>query len=426
MKLVFLSMIMVCFGALISHATTMNEISERYVRLVLAVGEHDSSYVDAFYGPEKWKEQAKAEHQSLDQIRQSAEALLKSLGNNAETDPMLRLRHEYLFRQIQALISRVDLLIGKKFTFDEESKALYDAVSPAYDEEHYRSILKEIDKLLPGEGTLQSRYEKYRQKFIIPAGKLDSVFQAAIAECKRRTRQHIQLPENENFKLEYVTNKPWSGYNWYQGNFQSLIQVNTDLPIYVDRAIDLACHEGYPGHHVYNVMLEQHLVKDRGWIEFMVYPLYSPQSFIAEGSANFGIQVAFPGPERIAFEEKVLFPLAGITPSTADTYYHIQDLVQELQYAPNDAARQYLDGKITKDQAAKFLTDFNLMTMDQALKRVSFIDHYRSYVINYNLGQDLVKRYIESQGGTSDHPEKRWEVFKELISSPRLPSGLTK
>ena len=120
------------------------------------------------------------------------------------------------------------------------------------------------------------------------------MFKAAIDGCRSRTLQHIQLPPGESFTVEYVTGKSWSGYNWYQGNYRSLIQVNTDLPIYIDRAIDLACHEGYPGHHVYNVLLEKNLVRDRGWVEFSVYPLFSPQSLIAEGTANFGIEVAFP------------------------------------------------------------------------------------------------------------------------------------
>jgi hypothetical protein len=46
-------------------------------------------------------------------------------------------------------------------------------------------------------------------------------------------------------------------------------------------------------------------------------------------------------------------------------------------------------------------------------------------VINYNLGKDLVRKYVESRGGTPDNPEERWEVFRELLSSPRLPSQLT-
>ena len=125
----------------------------------------------------------------------------------------------------------------------------------------------------------------------------------------------MELPPGEQFTVEYVTGKSWSGYNWYQGDFRSVIQVNTDLPIYIDRAIDLACHEGYPGHHVYNVLLEQKLTRERGWVEFSVYPLFSPQSLIAEGTANFGIEVAFPGASGRRSSATSSIPLAGTRPS---------------------------------------------------------------------------------------------------------------
>ena len=181
------------------------------------------------------------------------------------------------------------------------------------------SSLAELDRLLPGRGPIVDRYDAFREKLIVPSNRLARVFDRAIAECRARTLAHVQLPANESFTVEYVTNKPWSGYNWYQGTFRSLIQVNTDLPIYIDRAIDLACHEGYPGHHVYNALLEQHLVRDRGWTEFTIYPLFSPQSLIAEGTANYGIEVAFPGEERLTFERDVPFPVAGLDPAGAPT-----------------------------------------------------------------------------------------------------------
>ena len=44
---------------------------------------------------------------------------------------------------------------------------------------------------------------------------------------------------------------------------------------------------------VFNMLLEKNLVRDRGWHEFSVYPLFSPQSLIAEGTANYGIDIAF-------------------------------------------------------------------------------------------------------------------------------------
>jgi hypothetical protein len=58
----------------------------------------------------------------------------------------------------------------------------------------------------------------------------------------------------------------------------------------------------------------------------------------------------------------------------------------------------------------------------RAQQRVKFIQRYRSYVINYNLGEDMVRRYIEKHSGSD--PEKRWSEFAKLLSSPRLPSGL--
>src|SRR5207247_4487016 len=179
-------------------------------------------------------------------------------------------------------------------------------------------------------GAVAERYEAYRQQFVIPRDELDAVFRKAIAGCRARTRPHMPLPSGESFTVEYVNDKSWSGYNWYQGGYRSLIQVNTDLPIFIDRAVDLACHEGYPGHHVYNVLLEQHLVKERGWIEFTIYPLFSPQSLIAEGTANFGIDVAFPGRERVAYEQKTLFPLAGLDASRAAEYYDAMSLMDQL------------------------------------------------------------------------------------------------
>jgi hypothetical protein len=134
--------------------------------------------------------------------------------------------------------------------------------------------------------------------------------------------------------------------------------------------------------------------------------------------------VAFPGQERIAFEREVLFPLAGLPKGKVADYYRIQELTIGLSYAGNEAARQYLDGKLSREAAAEWLVKYGLMAPDRARQRMDFIDKYRSYVINYNYGQDLVKHYIEKNGGTVDNPARRWELFKELLSNPHTPSHL--
>src|SRR5689334_4816907 len=323
--------------------SVMDSVAQQYVRLVLDLGQHDADYVDAYYGPPEWKDEASRSKIDLAAIGERAAQLRKELqtgrpaAGGAATD-LPRLRFEYLDRQLAALQARVRMLKGERLSFDEESRALYDAVAPTFPASHFQEILDQLDRRFPGTGPLVQRYDAWRRNFVIPRERLDTVFKAAIDGCRERTRAHVELPADERFTIEYVTNKPWSGYNWYQGDFRSVIQVNTDLPIYIDRAIDLACHEGYPGHHVYNALLEKHLVKDRGWIEFTVYPLFSPQSLIAEGTANFGIEVAFPGQERIAFEQNTLFPLAGLDASRTSEYYEVQALVDKLSYAGNEAA----------------------------------------------------------------------------------------
>ncbi len=404
----------------------LDAAAERYVRTVLALGRHDADYVDAYYGPTEWKAAVDTAALPVSAIRSEGEALLAGLQAiiPPPSDTAAVRRHTFLLRQTASLIARCRMLEGWVPSFDEESLALYDAVAPTHEPDHFEALLRDIDRAMPGTGSVQERYHTFLADFIIPRDRLDAVFHAAINEGRTRSARHLRLPENESFTVEYVTDKSWSGYNWYRGTNTSVIQMNVDFPITIDRAIDLACHEGYPGHHVYNSLLEQELVRKRGWWEFSVYPLYSPQSLIAEGTANFGIEMAFPGKERLTFEQTILFPLAGLDPAKAEVYAFVHGLVQRLAYAGNEAARGYINGTMTREAAAHWLAMYAMMSPDRAWQRTKFFDAYRSYVINYNLGQDLVRGYIESHGGTMDNPRRRWEVFADLLSLPYLPSEL--
>ena len=55
----------------------MNVLAERYVKLVLSMGQHDADYVDAYYGPAAWRAEAEATRRSLADIdREAAEVLV--------------------------------------------------------------------------------------------------------------------------------------------------------------------------------------------------------------------------------------------------------------------------------------------------------------------------------------------------------------
>jgi len=426
----FLALLLTLSTAMAAPPATVDRLARDYLGLTLAIGAHDSNYVDAYYGPAELQAEATKTPQSLAQIKTRALAMQTALGTVAAPDAgsMEALRLEFLKKQTVAMLGRIDLLQGKKLSFDQESAVLYDTVAPHYDRAHFEDIIKQIDVLLPGPGTTVERVKAFRSQFIIPRDRLEKVFEAAIQGCREQTLKHITLPEGETFKLEFVTGKPWSGYNWYKGKFQSLIQINVELPIYIERAIDLGCHEGYPGHHTYNVLLEKNLVNERKWLEYSVYPLFSPQSLMAEGSANYGIEMAFPEAARQSFQREVLYPMAGIDPALMEKYEALSKLTSQLSYAGNEAARGYLDGKLTREQAIDWLVNVELYPAEKAAQRTSFFDSYRSYVINYNVGRDLVADYVEAKSSSAvteqERTALRWRVFAELLSSPRLPSDL--
>ena len=406
----------------VEEIVSNDELAKQYVFLELAMGEIDSNHVDAYYGPDELRESARAEALTLEQIRSQAAELKEIIAERlAAADGITADRLRNLVARLDALDMRIRINQGDYASFDEESEALFMSVAPHYDAAHFEAILAEIDALLPGDGSLSERVNAYREQFVIPVDRLPGIFEAAIEECRRRTLEHIELPDNESFTIEYVTDKPWSGYNWYQGNAHSLIQVNTELPIYIDRAVDLGCHEGYPGHHTWNALSETHLVGDKGWIEFTVQPLFAPAALIAEGSGNYGIELAFPGDQRIAYETEVLFPLAGLDPDEAGTYYALLELLGQLNYAGNEAARAYLDGEIDAGAAVDWLVKYSLNSPERATQRLRFFDTYRSYVINYNLGKDKVKGYVEADGADT---VERWTRFERMLSTPFLPDML--
>ena len=405
-----------------------NQLAENYVRLGLTIGQYDADFVDAYYGPDSLKPSApKAGSFPKDSLLNAIIALQKqsqAFLDSSEANDTLRNRAAWMSRQLNAFAERIRIFSGSFSPFNEESKQLFSVEPPAYPEDHFKALVSQLDSLLPGRGPIPARMQQLSMKFVIPKSKVDTVFKTAIAEARKRTKARYQMPSNESFVLEYVTNKPWSGYNWYKGNFQSVIQINLDLPILIDRAIDLACHEGYPGHHVYNMMLEKNLYRDKGWVEISLYPLYSPQSLIAEGSANYGIEIAFPGSEGATFARETLVPLAGLDTSQVDLYFKTLSVKSKLNYARNEAARGLLNGTIDEKEAMRWLTQYALMSNEQAAKSISFIRKHRSYVICYNYGQDLVRNYIEKKGGTASAPDKRWELFGWLLSNPVTPVDL--
>jgi len=401
----------------------LDAIARDYVHLSLEAGEREEGYVDAYYGPASWAAEAKAHPRDIATLRKDARALTKRLDavRPASLNPDGRRRRLFLAAQLKAAETRLAMIAGSRPAFMDEAEGLF-GIRPALKPlEAYDPVLARIAAIVPGDGPLWQRVDAYQNRHVVPADRLEPVMRAAIAECRARTIAHIALPAQERFDLEFVKGKSWSGYNWYKGGAHSLIQVNTDLPIRIDRAVDLGCHEGYPGHHVLNMLLERNLARAKGWAEFTIYPLFSPQSFVAEGSANAGIDLVFPGRERAAFEAAKLYPLAGLDPAGAAPYDRLLDLLHQLAGARMTIAAAYLDGKVDRAAALDLLQRYQLVSRARAEQSLAFIEQYRSYVINYGLGQDMVAADLARAGGA---PWARWRRMEAIISEPTLPADL--
>jgi len=407
---------------LTSSAFALDQEAERYVRLGLELGEYDKDYVDAYLGPKEWAENAKKNLRSKDELADAIATLLSDLNHFSSTDSELMIRHGALLRNVRAMDTRIRMAKGETFSFAEEARLIYDATLPVYDFSEFDRTLEEIDKLIPGERDLADRVDAFRNSLVIPEDRLNAVFELAIEECKKRTSEYITLPATEHFVLEYVTEQTWSGYNWYQGDNESLMQINLDFPVKIDRAVGLGCHEGYPGHHVWNVLVENKLLKENGWIEYSIFPLFSPQALIGEGSANYGVDLSFPDDDKSQYERDILFPLAGLDPEKALTLNRLNKLTRKLSHAITATAQGYLDGKISRDEAIEQRRKYALTSRDRAEQSVRFIEQYRSYVLNYNFGKDVVKAYIEKQG---DDQRSRWQAFERMLTGLPSVSAMT-
>ena len=398
----------------VSKSAGLDGVAEAYVRLVLAVGRHDPLYVDAYYGPPAWKTIADGGAPvPLPELLARARALLDATRKaDGPTD-----RKRYLEKQLVAVEGQLRRLSGERMTLGEECRVLYDADPPRHDVAEFEAAHATLEKLVPGRGPLAPRIEAMRNAVHIPRDKVAAALAASLEAARAANAPFVTLPASESFQTVLVTGKPWGAYNWYLGNYRSRIELNTDLPTEANGLLGTMCHEGYPGHHVYNVLLEEKLVNGNGWVEYTVYPLYSPQSLLAEGTANVGIDILYTDDERLRVLKERIAPAAGVAPEAIAAMDTIRQAMRPLKYVNGEAARMLFDDGKPEAEVAAFIRKWGLVTEERAKKSVDFARTYRSYVFNYSLGEDVVREWI----GTGPDRDRR---FFDILSRPVVPSDL--
>ncbi len=398
----------------------INHLAEDYVRLALEIDTYEPGYVDAYFGPPEWREAAKAVPRSQEALKAEADRLVRALGAFTSADEASAQRAKVLAANVSSARFRLDMIEGVRAPFVKEAQRLFALTPELKPLSNYDAALARIEEIVPGEGPLSIRVQTFRARYAIPADRLDAVMHASIAECRRRTMAHIALPEGESFAMELVKDKSWGAYNYYLGGNRSLIQINTDLPVSIGNALVLGCHEGYPGHHVQGIYNER-AYRTKGWAEYSIAPLYAPAAPLNEGGADFGVDLAFPGDERLAFEMNVLYPLAGLDPATAPAFDALRRATAELDGALLTISQMHLDGAISRERAIELAERYRLVGREAAEQSLDFESEYRSYVINYSSGEDLVRDFVDRAG---DDPAARWAAYEHILSTPILPADL--
>lgn len=414
-----------------SADTTLDSIAESYVKLVLRVGQYDEYMVDSYFGPDDWIPGAPPDENlepPYDAFLAKAKSLTEKL-RSIDTGKLVGLqlkRYRYLESQLAALIGRIEMLAGKTMTFDEETRTMYDVTLPAFNKTYYDSLLQELDRLVPGEGSVAERFNTFMMPLRIPNGKVEQVFNVGVAAARERVSNYLDIPKGDSVSIETVTGQWWTADCRYRGNGHSHMQLNIDRPFYLDQAITFPCHEIYPGHHLSFLYIDKYLLGDNGWVEFSLIPSFSPLSALLEGIAEYGIDLAFPKAEWIEFAETTLCPIAEIDTSLIEPFYDMWQLKYQLYPVESHIARQYLSGEIDSTKAKEQLIHYAIYSEDEVDARVGAYDSWRSYVVNYYVGKDLVSDHIEAVTEGADDRNAQWETFVELLKTPLTPANLVK
>lgn len=397
-------------------------LAQEYVWLSLQLHNYDPNpYI--FIGAPELSETAKKNKLPKAEINQRLMTLADKIDAFATTQINGgTTRKQVLSDRIAAMQMRSRILDGEPPpSFDEEVQTLYSIEAPRKDEAHFKALARELEQVVPGNGPLPERLVAFRDRFLIDPEKIETAMIEALREARKRTLAHFELPENERVTVQMDKEGHFSGFAEYRGQGHTIVHFSQSLPLHLDRVVELAAHEAYPGHHVQGTLIEAELVGRRGWQEWTMLPLYGAHTVLAEGAANYGVGLAFDRASRIDFDRYVVLPIAnlGALSGELEAYHRYVDLIEYLNFARNEAARCYLYDGWDREKAINWLMEFGLETLETATQRITIIEALRSYVVTYNCGLDWVAKQIELK---KDTPLKeKWERLRLLLETPSVP-----
>ena len=390
-------------------------IVERYIELGLRLGRHVDGFVDAYYGPPEIEARVQAEpvHPPA-RLAQDAARMLADLDAGAEADVLSAERRHWLRGQTEGLRTSARKIAGEPIGYLDEVEWCYGARPELVPEDEFETAHQRLDAALPGSGPLADRVIAWRESHAVPPDKLQPAIDSLAEDLRERTQRLFGLPDGEQITWMFETNKPWSGFNYYEGGLRSRVAINTDLPVLSLTLGHLVAHEAYPGHHTEHSRKEAGLVRQRRWLEETIAPVGTPQCTLAEGLADLGLEVVV-GPRPESFSAEHLRPL-GIA-YDAEVATSVNQAAEALSWVRSNAAILLHDQGKSADDVVAYTERWGLTPHERAAKSVSFLTDptWRAYSHCYTEGLRLCRSWV---GGDPTR-------FERLITEQFLPSDLS-
>ena len=389
----------------------------RYLELGLALGRHVDGLVDAYYGPPELAARAAAAPKAPPpRLVADASDLIAALdsGEAQDGEPLSDARRRWLRAQVRGLRTTARILAGERLDYAEEVEASYGVAPGRADESLFADAHRRLDAVLPGSGPVAERFIAWREAQAVPPDRLDAAIRSLADDLRERTVRAFGLPDGERVDFELVTDRPWSGFNYYLGGLRSRVAVNVDLPVLSTGLAHLVAHEAYPGHHTEHTRKEAGLVRTHHHDEETIFLVGTPQCLLAEGLADLGLEVVMgERPEPTVADH--LRPLG--VPYDAEVAAAVAGVTEDLGYVRANAAFLLHADGAEPAAVVDYVARWSLLPRVRAEKSVSFLmdPTWRSYVTCYVEGFRLCRRFV---GG-------RPERFARLITEQLTPGDLT-
>jgi hypothetical protein len=388
---------------------TLHALAEDYVRLSLQLAQHRPTLVDAWTGPAAWRPGPRVPvadlRVSLDAVNARAERLRTS-----DLDPTEAPRLAYLRGQLRALSIVTRRLLGESPSFAEELRVMFGRDVPVVDDARLRNAREALAAELEGESPLNERYVAFRRQFVIPAAQAERVLVAAIGACRRATMPHVTLPADERVDVEFDPAIARDAYARYTGGHRTVVTFARRQGHDVAALLHTACLETYAGHHMQHVLVEDALVRGRGWVEFQLTPAFGPHQLIAEGAAETAVDLALPEHARAAIYRNDLLPLAGLPVREAERLARVETLAMTLEAAIPRIVQRYLDNTASSEATLDALRHEAFVPAPEQF--LAFAERQRTGAVVYPLGKAVVSQWI-AQRATG---EERWRRLRDLFT----------